>query len=223
MSNAITLVQFKGEARVDSRLLAGQLDNQHKASMALIDRYAAKFKRFGVLPFQMEKPTAGSAGGRPERYALMNEDQSYYLLSLSRNTDIVVDLKADLIAAFREARDRANVTDTQYLPLYHAMHDEVAALARRAKECGSSTPERMFHINANKALNAVMGIASGERDTLTIEQRLLLTTLQAVWRNHLHASLECGDDHHEAFRKAKAAVLAYMTGVGALLLGGRAA
>ncbi|ACO76682.1 hypothetical protein AvCA_04250 [Azotobacter vinelandii CA] len=68
-----------------------------------------------------------------------------------------------------------------------------------------------------------MGIASGERDTLTIEQYLLLTTLQAVWRNHLHTSLERGDDHHEAFRKAKAAVLAYMTGAGALLLGGRAA
>ncbi|WP_231876243.1 Rha family transcriptional regulator [Azotobacter vinelandii] len=76
MSNAITLIQFKGEARVDSRLLAKRLGNQHKAIMALIERYIAKFKRFGALPFQMEKPTAGSAGGRPERYALLNEDQS---------------------------------------------------------------------------------------------------------------------------------------------------
>jgi phage regulator Rha-like protein len=223
MSNAITLVQFKGEARADSRLLAKQLGNQHKNSMDLIERYAAKFKRFGHLPFQTEVGKRVQGGGKAERYALLNEDQCYFLLSLSRNTDIVVDLKADLIAAFREARDRSSVTDAQYLPLYHAMHDEVAALAQRAKECGSNTPERMFHINANKALNAVMGIASGERDTLTIEQRLLLTTLQAVWRNYLHASLERGDDHHEAFRKAKAAVLAYMTGVGALLLGGRAA
>lgn len=223
MSNAITLIQFKGEARADSRLLAKQLGNQHKNSMDLIERYAAKFKRFGHLPFQTEVGKRVQGGGKAERYALLNEDQCYFLLSLSRNTDIVVDLKADLIAAFREARDRSSVTDAQYLPLYHAMHDEVAALARRAKECGSNTPERMFHINANKALNAIMGIASGERDTLTIEQRLLLTTLQAVWRNHLHASLERGDDHHEAFRKAKAAVLAYMTGVGALLLGGRAA
>ncbi|MFC0709748.1 hypothetical protein [Azorhizophilus paspali] len=97
----------------------------------------------------------------------MNEDQCYFLLALSQNTDIVVDLKADLIAAFRETRDCASVTDAQYLPLHHAMHDEVVALARRAKECGSNMPERIFHINANKALNIVMGIASGERDTLT--------------------------------------------------------
>lgn len=219
----ITLTAHKGEPRVDSRLIAEQLGNQHKASMSLVDRYAAKFRRFGVLPFQMEKPATGSAGGRPERYVLLNEDQCYYLLSLSRNTETVVDLKADLIAAFREARDRASVTDAQYLPLYHAMHAEVATLAQRAKECGSSTPEQIFHINANKALNVAMGIASGERGTLTIEQRLLLTSLQAVYRRHLHDSLERGDDHREAGRKAKNAVLAYMATAGGLLLGGKAA
>lgn len=219
----IALTTHKGEARVDSRLIAEQLGNQHKAAMALLDRYAAKFQRFGVLPFQMEKPATGSAGGRPERYALLNEDQCYYLLSLSRNTEAVVDLKADLIAAFREARDRASVTDAQYLPLYRAMHAEVAALAQRAKECGSSTPEHLFHINANKALNAAMGIASGERGTLSLDQQLMLTMLQSVYRRHLHDSLERGDNHREAGRKAKAAILAYMATAGGLLLGGRTA
>ena len=52
-------------ARIDSRLLALQLDNRHKAVMTLI-----------------------------ERYALLTEDQSYFLLSLSRNTDTVVALKS---------------------------------------------------------------------------------------------------------------------------------
>jgi len=215
---AITLTPFKGEARVDSRLLAKQLGNQHKATVALIDRYLTKFERFGVVPFQMEKPSRGSTGGRPERYVLLNEDQSYFLLSLSRNTDLVVDLKADLITAFRAARDKASVTDSQYLPLYHAMHDEVAILAKYAQANGSATPEHLFHINANKALNAAIGIGSGQRDTLTLEQRLLLTTLQAIYRNQLHASLVRGEGHREAGQKAKAAVSAYVTQAGFLLL-----
>lgn len=215
---AITLTQFKGEARVDSRLLAKQLGNKHKATVALIDRYRVKFERFGVVPFQMEKPSLGSTGGRPERYALLNEDQSYFLLSLSRNTDIVVDLKADLITAFRAARDRASVTDSQYLPLYHAMHDEVAILAKRAQANGSTTPEHLFHINANKALNAAIGIGSGQRGSLTLEQRLLLTTLQAIYRNQLHVSLVRGETHREAGQKAKAAVSAYVAQAGSLLL-----
>ena len=100
----ITLTQYSGEARVDSRLLAEQLDNKHKNSMALIERYLAKFEEFGVVPFQTEKPLAGTAGGRPERFALLNEDQAFFLLSLSRNTNRVVELKANLIMAFREAR-----------------------------------------------------------------------------------------------------------------------
>ena len=62
-------------------------------------------------------------------------------------------------------------------------------------------------------------IASGKRGSLTIEQSLLLTTLQAIYRRHLHNALESGADHREAGRKAKDAVLAYMASAGELLLG----
>ncbi|EJM25147.1 Phage regulatory protein Rha (Phage-pRha) with ORF11CD3 domain [Pseudomonas sp. GM21] len=102
--NAIVLTQSKGEARADSRVLADQLGVKPKNTLGLIERYISKFERFGVVPFQTEKPGAGTAGGRPERFVLLNEDQCYFLLSLSRNTDRVVELKSSLIMAFREAR-----------------------------------------------------------------------------------------------------------------------
>lgn len=102
--NKVMVTQIGGEPRVDSRQLAKQLGTKHKNPMALIERYLAKFEEFGVVPFQTEKPLAGTAGGRPERFALLNEDQAFFLLSLSRNTDRVVELKASLIMAFREAR-----------------------------------------------------------------------------------------------------------------------
>jgi len=100
----ITLAEYQGEPRVDSRLLAEQLDNKHKNSIALIERYLAKFKEFGLLAFQTEARPAGQHGGGDVRFALLNEDQAFFLLSLSRNTDRVVELKANLIMAFREAR-----------------------------------------------------------------------------------------------------------------------
>lgn len=68
-----------------------------------------------------------------------------------------------------------------------------------------------------------MGIANGERHTLTIEQQLILATLQAVYRRHLHSSLANGDDHREAGRKAREALQTYMATAGGLLLGERAA
>lgn len=102
--NTIMVTQIGGEPRVDSRQLAKQLDNKHKNSMALIERYSEKFKEFGLLAFETEARPAGQHGGGDVRFALLNEDQAFFLLSLSRNTDRVVELKASLIMAFREAR-----------------------------------------------------------------------------------------------------------------------
>jgi phage regulator Rha-like protein len=212
----IALIQAKGEPRVDSRHMAAELGNQHESVMKTLKAYQDDFKGFGILRFEIGE-IAGR--GQPEQYALLNEDQSFLLLTYTRNTLKVRALKVNLVKAFREARDRASVTDAQYLPFYHAMHDEVAALAQRAKYLGSDTPERIFHVNANKALNAAMGIASGQRGALDMSQRLILTTLQAIYRRHLHDALEAGADHREAGRRAKAAVLAYMDTAGALLLG----
>ncbi|MFK7604911.1 MULTISPECIES: Rha family transcriptional regulator [unclassified Pseudomonas] len=212
----ITLTQYKGEPRADSRTLAEQLDNDHDNVIQLLKKYPTDFKQFGILRFE----TGVIKGrGQPEQFAHLNEDQCYLLLAYSRNTAKVRALKINLVKAFREARDRASVTDNQYLPFYHAMHEEVAMLAQRAKDLGSHTPERVFHINANKALNTAMGIASGQRGSLDMGQRLILTTLQAIYRRHLHQSIESGADHREAGRKAKAAVFAYMETAGALVLG----
>lgn len=212
---SITLTTHRGEARVDSRLLAEQLGNQHESTMKLLKEYRADFREFGILRFEIGEITGR---GQPEQHALLNEDQCYLLLTYSRNTPRARVLKINLVKAFSEARNRASAVDVQYLPLYHAMHAEVSALAQRAKECGSSTPEHLFHINANKALNAAMGIANGERHTLTIEQQLILATLQAVYRRHLHNSLASGNDHREASRKAREAVQTYMATAGGLLL-----
>ena len=57
--NVVTLIQSKGEPRVDSRVLAEQLGNKHKNTMALIERYTLKIKQFGLLPFQTEARPAG--------------------------------------------------------------------------------------------------------------------------------------------------------------------
>ncbi len=144
----IKVVTAKKEPRVDSRDLAKALGNKHKSTISQIERYSDELKSFGVLAFEIAKPT--TAGGRPERYALLNEDQAIFLLTLARNSSRVVPLKISLVVAFGEARARAQVSQSQYLPCYHALHEQVSALARRARECGSKTPEGLFHINVNR-------------------------------------------------------------------------
>lgn len=213
-----SLVAGSGEPRVDSRALAQLFGNQHRNVMALIQKHAEQFKRFGHLLFETQVGERKQGGGKAERYVRLNEDQAIYLLTLAKNNDRVVLLKAELVAAFREARDLAGVRTSQYLPLYHSVHEVVEALIRRARECGSTTPDAMFHTNANKLLNTVMRVTSGERGNLTAIQHLAFNTLQHIFVQAVQGSLAEGDDHRTAMSKAKVACHDYMANAGHQLL-----
>ncbi len=208
------LVMVRGDLRVDSRILAEVFGNRHRNVMALIHKHAEQFRRFGHLLFETQVGERKQGGGKAERYARLNEDQAIYLLTLAKNNDRVVPLKAELVAAFRMARDRASIRVTQYLPLYHSVHEAVEALIQRARECGSTTPDAIFHSNANKLLNVLMGISSGQRESLTVAQQLTLSTLQLVFIHAVQSSLAEGDDHRTVRSKAKSECESYMAGAG---------
>lgn len=72
MAQTLTLRETHGEPRVDSRILAAHMGNEHRASMAPIEKHDTRLKALGVLPFQMEKPSACSQGDRAERFALLH-------------------------------------------------------------------------------------------------------------------------------------------------------
>lgn len=216
---ALTLHQSRGESRVDSRVLAEHLDNAHKHVRELLEGYSSDFEALGVLRFETAKPLPRSAGGRPERYALLNEDQCYLLLAYSRNTDRVRALKLRLVIAFRDARSRQALHDGVYLPSYHALHDEVAEMARRAHEAGSMAGDEVFHCNVNKLANKVCGLRAGERRSLNPTQREILTATQEVIRASLQRSMGAGDDHRGAYRAAKQAAEEYAAMAGRLLGG----
>lgn len=188
----IALVTKRGESRVDTRLIAQALGNQHKNVVELIERYAAQFKGFGLLPFETEK---FPGRGRPERFHLLNEDQAFFLLTLSRNTPRVVELKARLVQAFKEARLKAEL-HTEYLPGYHQLHDQMHRLAH------GSQNERWAHANLNKLVNKTAGIESGQRGTADVPRKALLIAAQHIASQAMQGAM----DHHDGYNRAKEAL-----------------
>ncbi|MDD2744045.1 MAG: Rha family transcriptional regulator [Rhodocyclaceae bacterium] len=186
------LVQHKNETLVDSRLIAKNTGVKHRSSMALVLKHQSHFERFGKVRFEI----APSTSGQQEKFALLTEDQAYFLLSLSRNDDRVVDLKAKLITAFRDVRLAQDLTKREYLPTYHALHDAIHLLAAQ------SDNEHLVHMNFNRLINKAVGIQPGTRDTLNLAQRSMLVVAQAVAAN---ASLDASD-HREGYTKAKEAL-----------------
>lgn len=186
-SDNLQLIQHKDEMLVDSRLIAQHLEVTHKHTFEMIKNYLEDFEQFGILRFQTEEI---NGRGQPEKYALLNEDQCYLLLSYSRNTKRVRDLKINLVKAFREARQSIDITKREYLPTYHALHDGIHALASQ------SSNERLVHMNFNKLINRTVGIPSGSRDHLNMAQRSMLVVAQAVAVNATTGAT----DHRESPR-----------------------
>lgn len=208
MNNVITLHPVKNEARVDSRVLAEHLQNQHEAVIKLVDAYKDDFESVGVIRFEIGKPQKGTKGGRPERYALLNEDQSYLLLSFSRNTAHVRKLKVDLVKAFSRFR-REQQTEADYLPFYSELHDQVKALSDLAHQGGSTTPERLFHININRLINDAFGLESGQRQDLPGHLRVKVTAANVIAKELLEEAITNGYDHKAAYRHVKNGIIAF--------------
>lgn len=187
----IDLIEKRGEARVDSRLIAQALGTKHQSTFELVKQYQTYLETIGLLPFQ----TGKANGGRPEKFALLNEDQAIFLLTLSRNTKRVVELKLKLIQAFSEAR-RAAELHVEYLPGYHQLHDQLHRLA------DGSPNERWVHVNINKLLNRTAGIEAGQRPRAGVPHKALLIAAQ-----HLAAqAMQGAPDHHEGYARAKKAL-----------------
>lgn len=154
---AIALLSGRDETpRVDSRELAQRMGVKHKNTLELLQKHAAGFLEFGKVAFKTE-PLPGSRTGQKERFALLNEDQAYLLLSLSRNTPRVVALKVKLVQAFSAARKAAEQRKCEYLPTYHLAHDALKGLAPDRQR------QQHLHMNVNKLLNKVAGLDAGRR------------------------------------------------------------
>ncbi len=204
-STAIRLQTIKHESLVDSRIMAAHLGNQHKHTMKLIRCYQPQLETLGVMRFQNSKPLKGSKGGRPETYALLNEDQCYLVLTLCTNTGPAVTLKLKLVTAFKEMRESL-AANVDYLPCYRECHDAVSQLVRQS---GSTTPEYIHHMNIEKMINRSLGIPSGERKHLPPSMRSAVSIAERLAGNHYLNAIEAGEDHKSAYSSAKSAVALY--------------
>jgi phage regulator Rha-like protein len=148
-------ITAKQEHRADTRLMALALGVKHKSLFELVRNYKNDFQVLGKVPFQTE----ALPSGQTERFALLSEDQAYLLLTYSRNTAKVRHLKVKLVQAFRDARRAAELRQSEYLPEYRQMRDAIHVAA------DGSPSERWMHVNANKALNQLVGIGAGQRAT----------------------------------------------------------
>jgi len=104
MSN-LSIQNRDGVLVVDSRLIAQDLEIEHRALLQTLDKYLEKIEAsFGTVAFEMREFKTKQGNRSTERIAYLTEDQSTLLMTFSRNTERVVDCKIALVQAFSKAK-----------------------------------------------------------------------------------------------------------------------
>ncbi|MDN0085420.1 Rha family transcriptional regulator [Crenobacter sp. SG2305] len=202
-ADALPLVLAKDGPRIDSRIVAEQLDVNHRQVMRHIERNETRMATLGQLVFKRQVGKRKQGGGNPERFALLNEDQAYFVATMEQNTERAVEVKFRLVLAFREARKAQEAKQGQYLPFYHLAHDATHQMALQAAADGSEAPERVFHINVERMINRAFGIEAGQRDTLTPAMRNAISTAYQLVSAAIADTLADGGNHDAAYQEAK--------------------
>ena len=179
----LNLTTINGQSRVSSEIISESIGTSYKSTIRLIKNHRPALETFGEVRFEI-------AVGNRKTLAYLNEDQAIFLLTLSKNTAIVVEFKRQLVAAYSASRkkqavidaNRANVEWQQNRELGKLIHhdntDALKAFIAYAEAQGSTNyPKRgysMFARMVNKAL-AVKG-----RDTVTEGQLHLIATADLI-------------------------------------------
>lgn len=190
----------ENEFRIDSRLLAPELNHRHRTIFENILKYQAKFEEHGQLPFQTEAVSSSDSRGiKYQKYALLNEDQCYFLLTLMRNNDFVVDKKSKLVKAFREAKNQVTLRDMARIEgkaVRRTETEAIKSLVEYANAKGSNSAN-MYYSNITRMTNSILGVESGQRDNLdhkTLQQiKVAETIVEIAIRDGLKAELPYKD------------------------------
>lgn len=93
---------FDGEPLASSEALAAGVNHSHESVIKLVRKHQASLERFGPIRFEIR---VGKRGGKPVEFALLNEPQSTLLITMMRNTAIVLECKVRLVEEFYRMRN----------------------------------------------------------------------------------------------------------------------
>jgi len=180
MNQNLVTLNPDGKIFTTSLLIAEGCALTHRTVIRLVRKYRPDFEEFGQLNFQSSVISRTGSGEQTE-YALLDESQATYLITLFRNTPIVRHFKKSFVKAFAAAqREIARLRSTQLEPKWHEVRQEskrlytamLAPVIEGVKLREGKQASRHDYINEGLLIaEAVTGERKGGQiDTLTAEQ-----------------------------------------------------
>ncbi|MCX4268495.1 MAG: Rha family transcriptional regulator [Lachnospiraceae bacterium] len=174
---------IRNEPFTDSLVIAEGTGNQHESIQRRIRNYEKELFTFGKVGFEIRPMVSG----QEMKVYLLNEQQATFLITLLKNTKIVVSFKLELVRQFYQMR--------QYLMEHQSSHwqatrleskfsrrvetDEIKKFVAYAKSQGSQHAEK-YYLTFSKLVNRMIGIEAGGRDKATAGQLNTLILMEHI-------------------------------------------
>lgn len=193
----------KDDIFTNSKIIAEGTNNNHHAVRELIKKYKSDIEEFGTLLILNEE----SAGGRPMEIFLLNEEQATFVITLLRNSKVVVKFKKELVRQFYAMRrfliekQSKLWNDTRLASKENRLKetDVIKLLAEYAKEQGSTHSDKLY-MAYTKLANGVVG---GDRDDMTASELNTLTLVESIIKQTIEIDMSMGMHYKDIYKDCK--------------------
>ena len=208
MTNLVQIV--KNDIFTDSLVIAEGTDNKHESVQRRIRDYEKEISSLGKLGFEIRPMKSG----QEMKIYLLNEPQATFLITLLKNTEIVVNFKLELVKQFYKMRqfilERQTTqwieTRKQGKLTRKSETDVIKELVEYAKNQGSKNAE-MFYMTYSKLANKMAGI--DKRDNATINQLNNLSLIENIILHCIRAGIEQEKHYKKIYQDCKARLVMF--------------
>jgi phage regulator Rha-like protein len=192
-----------------SLVIAEGTNVKHKNIKELVSKYENDLKDFGKV--RVLNATLDTNGGVQKiSYYLLNEQQATFLMTLLRNTKIVVEFKKELVKQFYQMRQillekqTALWQNTRIEAKVNRLKetDEIKALVAYAKENGSRNADK-YYITFSNLANKAVGLDSNQRSIATTSQLNNLILIENIISHVIQEGLQQQNYYKEIYKSCK--------------------
>ena len=189
-----------------SLVIAEGTNVKHKNIKELVSKYENDLKDFGKV--RVLNATLDTNGGVQKiSYYLLNEQQATFLMTLLRNTKIVVEFKKELVKQFYQMRQillekqTALWQNTRIEAKVNRLKetDEIKALVAYAKENGSRNADK-YYITFSNLANKAVGLDSNQRSIATTSQLNNLILIENIISHVIQEGLQQQNYYKEIYK-----------------------
>lgn len=198
-------------------MIAKGTDNEHRAVRRLIEKYENDLSDFGkVCILNAHLETKG--GIQKISYYQLNEEQAVFLMTLLRNSKIVMAFKKELVKQFYQMRQLLLEKQTQLWQNTRIESktnrlmetDEIKRLVEYVKSQGSKNADK-YYITFSKLANKAVGLDSGQRDNATAGQLNNLVLIENIINNVIKDGIKKEIYYKEIYQDCKNRINSFLS------------